>query len=156
MARNRVIGQGNRIPWHLPEDFKWFKSVTMGHTVVMGRKTFESIGKPLPGRDIVVLSRSGFGHPGVRTLSSLDEVEPKVPGRDVFIAGGAEIYVLALPYCSDLYLTRVEREVQGDAWFPPFEEAFELAGTLRREPEFIILHYKNARLVPRTVPDRNS
>jgi len=75
MSLNRVIGAGNRIPWHLPEDFKWFKQVTMGHVLVMGRKTFESIGKPLPGRETLVLSRSGFVHPGVRTVRSLGEIE---------------------------------------------------------------------------------
>ncbi|HAV62180.1 MAG TPA: dihydrofolate reductase, partial [Verrucomicrobiales bacterium] len=64
MSENRVIGHGNRIPWHLPEDFRFFKSTTMGHVLVMGRKTFESIGRPLPGRETIVLSRTGFSHPG--------------------------------------------------------------------------------------------
>src|ERR1041384_5335318 len=75
MSLNRVIGAGNRIPWHLPEDFQWFKKMTTGHVVVMGRKTFESIGKPLPHRETIVLSRSQFSHPGVRTVASLDEID---------------------------------------------------------------------------------
>jgi dihydrofolate reductase len=72
MSRNRVIGDGNRIPWHLPDDFKWFKQMTTGHTIIMGRKTFESIGRPLPNRKTIVISRSGFAHPGVVTVSNLE------------------------------------------------------------------------------------
>jgi dihydrofolate reductase len=71
MSLNRVIGNGNQIPWHLPEDFKWFKATTTGHVIVMGRKTFESIGKPLPNRETIVLSRSAFSHPGVKTMRDL-------------------------------------------------------------------------------------
>ena len=71
MALNRVIGDGNQIPWHLPEDFKWFKQTTLGHVLVMGRKTFASIGRPLPGRETIVLSRSGWSHPGVRTAATI-------------------------------------------------------------------------------------
>ncbi|MBU6401281.1 MAG: dihydrofolate reductase, partial [Verrucomicrobia bacterium] len=125
IAENRVIGSGNRIPWHLPEDFKWFKQMTTGHILVMGRRTFESIGKPLPDRTTIVLSRSNFSHPGVRTAGSLEELVPLAADRQVFICGGAQIYAQALPLCSDLYLTLVKRVVEGDAFFPPFEEQFE-------------------------------
>jgi dihydrofolate reductase len=142
MSLNRVIGSGNKIPWHLPEDFKWFKQMTTGNVVVMGRKTFESIGKPLPNRETVILSRSGFSYPGVRTVSNLGALEPLTAGRDTFICGGAEIYAQALPQCSDLYLTLVKKEVVGDAFFPAFEDQFELAEELRDTPEFTILHYK--------------
>lgn len=142
MSENRVIGRGSQIPWHLPEDFKWFKQTTLGHVLVMGRKTFESIGRPLPGRETIVLTRSGFSHPGVTTAATLEEVETKVAGRQAFIAGGAEIYRLALPVCSDLYLTLVKRTVDGDVFFPPFEDQFELAAELRDTPEFKILHYR--------------
>jgi len=145
MSLNRVIGSGNRIPWHLPEDFKWFKKLTTGNVIVMGRKTFEAIGKPLPNRDTIVLSRSGFDHPGVTTVRSLDEVPPLVPGREVFIAGGAQIYAQALPLCSDLYLTLVKREVEGDAFFPPFEDQFELVEKIQDNAEFKILHYRHCR-----------
>src|SRR5438876_5577644 len=75
MSENRVIGQGSKIPWHLPEDFKWFKQMTTGQVVVMGRKTFESIGRPLPNRETVILSRSSFQHPGVRTVATLGEID---------------------------------------------------------------------------------
>ena len=76
MSLNRVIGAGNQIPWHLPEDFQWFKQTTTGHVLVMGRKTFASIGRPLPNRETVVLSRSDFQHPGVKTIRSLEELPP--------------------------------------------------------------------------------
>lgn len=146
MSLNRVIGDGNQIPWHLPEDFKWFKATTLGHVLVMGRKTFESIGRPLPGRETIVLSRAGWSHPGVRTVAGLDEVLSLAGDRQIFICGGAQIYAQALPLCSDLFLTLVKREVAGDAFFPAFEDGFELVAELRDTPEFKILHYRNRAL----------
>ncbi len=146
MSENRVIGQGNRIPWHLPEDFKWFKRMTTGNIVVMGRKTFESIGKPLPNRETIVLSRSGFSHPGVRTVADLSEIDLAHESRDVFICGGAQVYEQALPQCSDLYLTLVKRIVDGDTFFPSFEERFELVEEVLDRPEFRIVHYRNRAL----------
>jgi dihydrofolate reductase len=143
MSENRVIGAGNKIPWHLPEDFKWFKQLTTGNVVVMGRKTFESIGRPLPNRETIILSRSRFEHPGTRTMASLRELPLSGETREVFICGGAEIYLQALPFCSDLYLTVVKRTVEGDAFFPAFEDRFELVEELRDTPEFRILHYRN-------------
>ena len=143
MSLNRVSGSGIQIPWHLPEDFKWFKAVTMGHVLVMGRKTFESIGRPLPGRETIVLTRGGWTHPTVKTAHSLDHLPlAQGDGRTVFIAGGAEIYRLALPLCDELLLTRVKREVVGDAFFPPFEEQFELVETIRETLDFDILRYQ--------------
>ena len=142
MSLNRVIGQAARLPWHIPADFKWFKSLTTGHVIVMGRKTFESIGRALPNRTTVVLSRSRFSHPGVETLPSLDALRPDSwPGRHIFICGGGEIYRQALPLCSDLFLTLVKRNVDGDAFFPPFEEDFGLRETLQDNPEFAIYRY---------------
>ena len=144
MSLNRVIGRGGQIPWRLPEDFRWFKQMTTGQVIVMGRKTFESIGKPLPNRETIVLSRSHFRHPGVRTVSDLDEIDLAREPRRIFICGGAEVYRLALPHCSDLYLTLVKREIpDGDVFFPSFEDRFELAEELRDTPEFKILHYRN-------------
>jgi len=142
MSLNRVIGAGNKIPWHLPEDFKWFKQLTTGNVVVMGRKTFESIGKPLPNRETIILSRSQFTYPGVRTVSALSQIELAHESREVFICGGAQVYAQALPLCSDLYLTLVKREVEGDAFFPAFEDRFELAEELRDTPDFKILRYR--------------
>jgi len=142
MSLNRVIGAGNQIPWHLPEDFKWFKATTTGNVIVMGRKTFESIGKALPNRETIVLSRSNFQFPGVRTISDLNQLDLTGEKRQLFICGGAQVYAQALPLCSDLFLTLVKREVQGDAFFPPFEDRFELVGSIRDTPEFKILHYR--------------
>jgi dihydrofolate reductase len=146
MSENRVIGSGNKLPWHLPEDFKWFKHKTMGHTVVMGRKTFQSIGKPLPGRITIVLSRSGFEYPGVRVVQELGQLEPPPQGHEIFICGGAEIYAQALPSCSDLYLTVVKRVVDGDAFFPAFEDRFKLVEEIRDTEAFKVLHYRRNEL----------
>ena len=146
MSENRVIGAAGKIPWHLPEDFKWFKKMTTGQVVVMGRKTFESIGKPLPNRTTIVLSRSQFSHPGVRTVSELGQIDLANETRGVFICGGAQVYQEALPLCSDLYLTLVKRVVEGDTFFPPFEDGFELAGQILDCPDFKILHYHNSRV----------
>ncbi|MCI0745707.1 MAG: dihydrofolate reductase [Verrucomicrobia subdivision 3 bacterium] len=146
MSLNRVIGQGNKIPWHLPEDFKWFKQMTGGHIIVMGRKTFESIARPLPNRTTIVLSRSGFSYPGIQTITSLNQIDPNLEPRDIFICGGADVYRQALPLCSDLYLTLVKREVEGDAWFPPFEELFEPVVTMLETPDFAVTHYRSVRL----------
>jgi len=145
MSLNRVIGAQGKIPWHLPEDFRWFKQVTMGHVLVMGRKTFASIGKPLPGRETIVLSRSDFAHPGVQTAHSLAELSALVGERQAYICGGAQVYAETLSLCSDLYLTLVRRHVAGDAFFPPFEDQFELVAELRDCPAFQILHYRNRR-----------
>lgn len=153
MSLNRVIGRGNEIPWHLPEDFKWFKRMTTGNVVVMGRKTFESIGRPLPNRETIVVSRSGFSHPGVRTVGRLDEIDVASETREVFICGGAQIYEQTLAQCSDLYLTLVKREVEGDAFFPAFEHEFELHEVVSETPEFQILHYANRRIT-NTGPSR--
>src|SRR5688572_2031269 len=101
MSENRVIGNGNKIPWHIPEDFKWFKQVTTGNVIVMGRKTFQSIGKPLPNRTTIILSRTEYSYPGLQTISSLTDL-PDFPGQEVFIAGGAQIYEQTIALWSDL------------------------------------------------------
>src|SRR6266568_2214957 len=147
MSENRVIGAGGKIPWHLPEDFKWFKKMTSGQVIVMGRKTFEAIGKPLPNRTTVVLSRSRFEYPGVRTISDLSQIDLENETRRVFICGGSQVYAEALPRCSDLYLTLVKRTVEGDAFFPAFEDKFEAVAQIQDCPEFSITHYRNRRLL---------
>jgi dihydrofolate reductase len=146
MSLNRVIGVGNRIPWHLPEDFKWFKQMTTGQVIIMGRKTFESIGKPLPNRTTIVLTRGASEIPGVLTAPDLGRIDwdhPAVVGRKLFICGGAQVYEQALPMCSDLYLTLVKRMVEGDTFFPAFEERYELLEEVMERQEFTILHYWN-------------
>ena len=146
MAENRVIGQGNKLPWHLPEELKWFKKMTVNQVIIMGRKTFESIGRPLPNRETIVLTRSGFHHSGVQTRKSLAEIPMADDPREFFIVGGAEIFAQALPQCSDLYLTRVKKQAEGDVFFPPFEDQFELVGTLQENPDFTIFHYRRKSL----------
>jgi dihydrofolate reductase len=146
MSLNRVIGAGNKIPWHLPEDFKWFKKMTTGQVLVMGRKTFESIGKALPNRVTIVLSRSMETVPGVVTIADLSQLPAATASwadREIFICGGAQLYQQALPICSDLFLTVVQRQVEGDTFFPAFENEFDLVGQLHEQPEFQILHYRN-------------
>ena len=145
MSLNRVIGAGNRIPWHLPDDFKWFKQMTTGHIIVMGRKTFETIGKPLPNRTTIVLTGSAEPIAGVQTISDLKQIEAisaAAAGREVFICGGAQVYQQALPFCSELYLTLIKRVVEGDSFFPPFEDRFELVEEISNCPEFKTLHYR--------------
>jgi dihydrofolate reductase len=145
MSLNRVIGAGNKIPWHLPEDFKWFKQMTTGQIVVMGRRTFESIGKALPNRRTLVLTRTEGGLPGAERIASWQDLEVIAeanPGQSIFICGGAVVYEQALPRCSDLYLTVVKREVEGDTYFPKFEHLFHLEAELKDGPEFKILHYR--------------
>ncbi len=146
MSLNRVIGNGLKIPWHLPEDFKWFKETTMGEVLVMGRRTFESIGRALPGRETLVLTRGDFSHPDVEVIRSLEDIAPRLNGRTCFIAGGAQVYEQALPRCSDLLLTIVQREVEGDVFFPEFENQFEEVAVLRAEAEFCIVHYRNREM----------
>ena len=143
MSLNRVIGRDGKIPWHLPEDFQWFKKMTTGQVVLMGRKTFESLGKPLPNRTNVVLTRRGE-IPGVITVHDLaDLTESRYAPREIFVIGGAEIYAQLLPRCTDLYLSVVQREVAGDAFFPAFEDRWELLDTPLRKPEFEVRHYRN-------------
>jgi len=145
MSLNRVIGKEGKIPWHLPEDFKWFKQLTMGHVMVMGRKTFDSLGRRmLPGRTSLVVSRTEEANAlGAPVIRDLGEFDPSQFEEKVFVIGGAQIYAELLPRCSDLYLTVVRREVEGDAFFPPFEELFELMGTVLENPEFEVRHYRS-------------
>ena len=146
MSLNRVIGNANKIPWHIPEDFKWFKQMTTGHILVMGRKTYESIGRPLPNRTTLVLTRGPLSAPGVQTIGDLNQIDPNRETREVFICGGAQVYEQALPLCSDLYLTLVKREVEGDAFFPAFEHMFTAVEQVQDTPEFSITRYRNTRI----------
>jgi dihydrofolate reductase len=151
MSENRVIGDKGKLPWHLPDDFRWFKHKTMGGTLIMGAKTFKSIGKPLPGRQTVVLSRSP-GEPGVTTcpdLASLDDTLRRLP-QPWWICGGQEIYRQLLRRCDLLYLTRVHCVVSGDTFFPPFEDKFEFEYVIHENDEFRVERWK--RLFHSTAP----
>jgi dihydrofolate reductase len=129
MARNRVIGRNNKMPWHLPEDLKYFKRVTMGKPVIMGRNTFESIGKALPGRTNIVISRNpAYEAEGISVVSSVEEALDLAEslmdldhGGEVLIIGGAQIYAQTLPLAQRLYLTEVHADVEGDASFPAID-----------------------------------
>lgn len=141
MAENRVIGDKGAIPWHLPEDFKWFKRTTMGGILVMGRKTYESIGRPLPGRETCVLSRTSGSIEGVSHISKLSDLDQLPSEKTIWIAGGSEIYTQLLPRCSELFLTRVHRNCDGDARFPPFEHLFTFSTTIETHEAFSIEHW---------------
>lgn len=129
LSENHVIGRNNKLPWYLPNDLKYFKQVTMGLPIVMGRKTFESIGKPLPGRTNIVVTRNGdWSAEGVRVAHSLEEAFglaesiAEIDGREeLMIIGGDQIYQSALPLVDRMYLTEVHAHVEGDAYFPTFE-----------------------------------
>jgi len=136
VGRNGVIGRGNAIPWHLPEELRHFRETTLGHTLVMGRKTYESIGRPLPGRRTVVVSRTLAHVEGAEVCPSLELALERAAshGRTVFVAGGASIYRQALPQADALYLSTVNTACEGDAYFPALDEdAWEVTRRERHE-----------------------
>jgi dihydrofolate reductase len=124
VAENGVIGAGNKLPWRLPEDLKRFKALTMGHTLVMGRKTFDSIGRPLPGRTTIVITRDlAWTREGVTVAHNLDDAIALAQG-EVFIAGGGEIYAQAMARAERLYITHVKASVEGDTHFPAINDSW--------------------------------
>lgn len=133
MSKNGVIGNNNDLPWGLKGDLKYFKEVTTGNTIVMGRKTYESIGKPLPNRKNIVLTRNDINIEGVEIFNSVIEVlrySYEYPNESVFVIGGAEIYDQFLPYADKIYITEIEEEIDGDTYFPnKFKESFNLVKT---------------------------
>ncbi|QBF82270.1 type 3 dihydrofolate reductase [Shewanella maritima] len=124
MANNRVIGKDNQMPWHLPEDLRHFKAMTMSKPVVMGRKTFESIGRPLPGRHNIVITRQqDYQAEGITVVSSVDEAFALTQDVDeVVIIGGGQLYAELLPRAEVLYLTQINLEVEGDTYFPDWDD----------------------------------
>ena len=149
MATNRCIGRDNTLPWRLPADLKRFKQLTMGHSLVMGRKTYESIGRPLPGRRIIVLTRQhGYAPEGVQVAHSLEQALELARGDEVFIAGGADLYRQAMERVRRLYLTRIGRDYEGDTFFPELDlsgwrlVAEEHHPATATEPPFSFLTYE--------------
>ena len=127
MADNRIIGKDNQMPWHLPADFAWFKRCTMGKPVVMGRKTYESIGRPLPGRLNIVISRdASLFIEGVTTVTSIEQaLEIAGEVEEVMIIGGGAIYAACLPVANKLYITHIEAKIEGDTQFPDWGNEFK-------------------------------
>ena len=131
VAENGVIGRNNELPWYMPNVLKYFKQTTMGKPVIMGRKTYESIGKPLPGRTNIVITRQADYQPeGVKVVSSVEAARELAESvclidgqEEAMIMGGAEIYTLALPHTDRLYLTEVHADVEGDAFFPEYDKS---------------------------------
>lgn len=123
MGSNRVIGDHNTLPWHLPADFQHFKKLTMGHSVIMGRKTYESIGKPLPKRrNIVITRQAGLEIRGCKVVGSLeDAIQLARNEAEVFVIGGAQIFEQALPFANRMHLTFIDNEFSGDTYFPEYK-----------------------------------
>ncbi|MER0216533.1 MAG: dihydrofolate reductase [Nitrosomonas sp.] len=127
MAKNRVIGRDNRLPWHLPADLKHFKFLTMGQTIVMGRKTYESIGKPLPGRaNIVITRQTDYEIPGAVVVNSLEDAllvceETSTTDTENFIIGGEKLYQQTIKICQRMYITEIQSDFDGDVFFPQFD-----------------------------------
>lgn len=124
MANNRVIGKDNQMPWHLPADLGHFKAITLGKPIIMGRKTYESIGRPLPGRKNIVISRdTSYRLEGCETASSLEEAMRLVSEvEEIMIIGGGYLYEQTLPHADKLYLTFIDLDVEGDTQFPKYED----------------------------------
>ena len=144
VAENGVIGKGLEIPWRIPEDFRHFKRTTMGGVLLMGRRTWESLGaKPLPGRENAVLTSRPELVKGARAFASLEEAASAYRGdpRTVWICGGAALYKAALPECSELILSRVKMSPQGDVYFPNFADLFEKKEIILENELFDVIRY---------------
>lgn len=121
MDENRIIGKDNTLPWYLPADLQYFKKVTMGHPILMGRKTYESIGKPLPGRENIILTRNAdYQQEGITVISNMKEAVAYADALDeeVFVIGGAEIFQQLISDCKRLYITQIHHSFEGDTYFP--------------------------------------
>lgn len=142
MSANRVIGRAGTLPWHYPEDLKFFKRTTLGHPILMGRATFESIGKPLPGRQNIVLSSTLADTPGITLIRRLADLPAACPdAAKIFVIGGARLFEELLPQCEELFLTYIDQEIEGDVFLPPFEDQFHLAEILSTSPPLQFRRY---------------
>jgi len=146
MSLNRVIGNANQLPWHLPDDLKWVMQQTRGAAIAMGRKTYTSMGRPLPHRLNIVLSRDPQPIAGCTVLPSTDALRDYACPTRLWIFGGATLYQQTLGEVEDFYLTVVNQQVIGDTFMPPFEHAFQPPVEIRTTPEFRILHYRHRAL----------
>jgi len=146
VAEDGVIGRGGDLPWRLSEDLKWFKKITLGHTILMGRKTWESLPGALPSRQNWVLSRTANQKDGMSVFRSMEEVQQAlVPSQTLFIIGGGEIYSMALPLCHELFISEVRRKVpDGDAFFPNYKDQFRPVEVLDDNPNFLLRRWVRA------------
>jgi dihydrofolate reductase len=144
MCSNRVIGKSGKLPWHIPEDLAFFKQLTSGYPVIMGRKTFESIGRALPNRRNVIISKSLETAPeGTSLFNSIDELsrpEACLYGK-VFVIGGAQVYASLMQKIGEIYLSYIYEEHEGDTFFPEFEEAFEPFVVIKKYESFEVRHH---------------
>lgn len=142
MSSNRVIGRAGQLPWHYPEDLQFFKRTTLGHPILMGRTTFESIGRPLPGRQNIVLSRTLPEQDRLSVIRNIEDL-PRVCPEDstVFVIGGAQVYEALLPQCAGLYLTWIKANHEGDTFFPEFEPFFDLKEIIDRTEALEFRYY---------------
>ncbi|MDR2512827.1 MAG: dihydrofolate reductase [Puniceicoccales bacterium] len=150
IADNNVIGNANSLPWRLPEDLRFFKKTTLGHVLIMGRKTYESIGHPLPGREIVVLTRNraaqpSLSHEALHYAQHWEEIFAIAPGKKLFLAGGAQLYAQALPWCHELFLTHIHKNPEGDAFFPEYTQWFDEGELLEQGANYAIRHHRRKR-----------
>jgi dihydrofolate reductase len=143
VSRNNVIGKKGDLPWRIPGELKWFKKITMGHIMIMGRKTWDSLPGILPGRENWVLSSTLKPKSGITIFSSFESALNEAGSRTIFIIGGGQIYSSLLPQCSELYITEVQQFIEnGDAFFPSFEKEFTPTETLEENKEFVIKKWK--------------
>ena len=143
MSSNRVIGREGKLPWHYPEDLKFFKRTTLGHPILMGRATFDSIGKPLPGRQNIVLSSTMVPRDGVTVIRSTAELPQVCAGAEtVFVIGGARVFEELLPHCDGLYLTAIAKKYEGDVMLPSFEHLFRLKEVLESNADLEFRYYE--------------
>ncbi len=137
--KNKNIGQAGKLPWNLPADLKRFKEITIGHPIIMGRKTFDSIGRPLPKRDNIIITRGDLSIPGVTITHSLEEAlaeAKKKTSGEIFIIGGGEIYRQAMELADKLYLTLIDKEFTGDTFFPDYNQFKETRRETHQGDEF--------------------
>ena len=143
MSSNRVIGRAGALPWYFPEDLKFFKRTTLGHPILMGRTTFESIGRPLPGRQNIVLSRTMEPREGITVIREVSELSRICPvDSTVFVIGGAQVYRELLPQCEGLYLTWIEQAYEGDTCLPDFEHLFGLKKVIEKTDSLEFRYYE--------------
>lgn len=142
---NRVIGKNNKMPWHIPNELAYFKEKTMGKAIVMGRNTFESIGRPLPGRlNIVITRNTSYNPEGVTVVHSIEEAIEiaRKHHEEVMVIGGEQIFKEVLPYTDLIYVTLIQNEFEGDTFFPPYEDGWDVASTSETITTDSGLHYQ--------------